>query len=293
MAASASSVGEELTVECADVTRLVLQFLKEQGLARSFAELQSETGVSLNLVDDTAAFEQAVKTGRWDEVLQQAGSLSLPQDVAAALHEHVVLELLEGGEAAIAGALLSGGESGGGSAPLQELRRAEPARFVRLQHAARRAGLGAAAGGGGGGGGGAGAAAGGGDGMSFDALGAWGEAGRQVRRDELATLLLEHVSTAPPSRLASLLQQALRWQRHTGALPPGQKHDIFRGCGVAARGADRVERFPRKQCGTIRFGKKSNAECAVFSPDGACLVSGSSDGFVEVCGSLARSLATY
>ena len=79
MAAAASApVGEELTVECGDVTRLVLQFLKEQGLARSFAELQSETGVSLNLVDDQAAFEQAVKAGRWDEVLQQAESLSLP-----------------------------------------------------------------------------------------------------------------------------------------------------------------------------------------------------------------------
>jgi WD40 repeat-containing protein SMU1 len=79
---SASSAIENvemsMTVESSDVVKLVLQYLKENNLLASMQQLQRETGIALNTVDNIDSFQNDIKLGRWDSVLNQLTSLKLP-----------------------------------------------------------------------------------------------------------------------------------------------------------------------------------------------------------------------
>ena len=82
-------------VEATDVVRVVLQFLKENGLTNAMLALQDESQVALNTVDNLEAFVADVQHGRWDAVMSVVATLKLPMRLLQDLYEQIVVELLE------------------------------------------------------------------------------------------------------------------------------------------------------------------------------------------------------
>jgi WD40 repeat-containing protein SMU1 len=138
----------------------------------------------------------------------------------------------------------------------------------------------------------------------------YGTSSKQQRRDDIGKQLQESVPQINPLRLVTLLQQAVKWQSHTGQVPTvkelwsdeeGKQHkrrkfDLVLGeasVGSYSRNNQMLpdliaEPIPSKLYSTISFGKKATAEVALFLPDGASLVTGSSDGLIEIWSSSSR-----
>jgi len=222
--------------------------------------LQKESGVVFNNIDDVDAFLDRIKHGRWDKVLQETTVLKLPIKKVQDLHEHIILEMIELREVEIARALLSQSEA------LAFLRIEDEERYIHLEKLCNR--------------------------TLVDIKILYGALSRQKRRNAIAKMLENEVISAPSSRLMTLMGQAVKWQRQQGLIPSQVSFDIFTGRIPTIK--DEKDMLPTEQDISIKFGPKSCPECAVFLPDGSGLVTGSSDGFIEIwdiwTGSLKRDL---
>jgi len=237
-----------IEIESADVIKLIQQFFKENNLYKSLQALQEETRVTLNTVDDISRLTTDILNGRWSSVLSLLSTCSLPDEKQGDLFEQVILELLEAGEMDCASELLK-------TEPLQRMQQTNPNRFLKLRNMSSK--------------------------KYFDPREAYPVGtNKEKKRNELVETLRKEVTTVPSSRLLSLLNQSIKWQQHTGLLPKGERLDLFRGDKPLQR--DRQEKIAERNSKVIKFGKKSCANSAAFSPDGQFLVTGSSDGFIEV-----------
>ena len=203
----------------------------------------------MNTLDNREGFLSDVRGGRWDLVLPQVANLKLSKAKLEDLYEHIVLELVELRETDTARAMLRQTEI------FARMQQDDPDRYIALERLCNR--------------------------TLVDSKDLYKGTSRDQRRVAISQALSTEIAAAPPSRLMVLLGQALKWQHHQGLLPLGAPLDLFHGTFGPAEAAEE-ETFVTQLSTSVRFGSKSHAECAVFSPDGRCLVTGSIDGFIEV-----------
>ncbi|KAH9115743.1 hypothetical protein AeMF1_010259 [Aphanomyces euteiches] len=229
-----------------DVIRLIQQFLREHKLFDTLHTLQEESQVSMHSVDSVDALANDITHGKWDVVLSQTQHLHLSTSFMIDLYEQIVLELMEMNDASVARELLHE------APPLLALQEKDITRYGHLERVTKF--------------------------TTFDARFAYSGVPKQSRRDELAKRLRKYVTSVPPSRLLTLLGQALKYQQLVGVLP--SELDLFQNAPKRLK-IDRTEESTQKSSGKIKFGKSSTPQTAQFSVDGRMLISGTKDGFVE------------
>ena len=133
----------------------------------------------------------------WSFVLEVVKDLKLPFEKLVNLFEQMIFELSELKEYETARAFLR-------QAPvLIALRRSDPDRVLKLEHMLQRS--------------------------VFDPKEVYANSTKELRRSIIAEEIRAEISSVPPSRLLSLIMQALKWQQHNGLLPKSANYDLFRG----------------------------------------------------------------
>lgn len=240
---------QSIEIDAADVIRLIEQFLSENNLTKSLNSLQEETGIKLNTVPDIDSLVHNIHQGYWDLVLQTLKHASLSNRTLMNLYEQIVLELVELRELAAARHVLRQTE------PMDLMRQLLPERYLKLETLLSK--------------------------TCLDSKEIYADGGsREKRRQNIATEISGEAYAVDTSRMLTLLGQALKWQKMQGHLPPGSKVDLFRGRAIMPEAVG--ETFPLELGVTIKFASNTFPQSLAFSSDGQYLVSGSSDGFIEV-----------
>ena len=238
-----------LEINPQEIIKLMLQYLKENGLTKSFMTLQEESKVALNIVDHIDEFSADILQGRWDAVLKVVKTLRLPAEKVMDLYEQITIELLEVSEKDIASVIVKETLAHNG------LKGQFPERWGKLDRLTQKEML---------------------DSKDLYHL----DSSKEKKRAELADKILSELVVVPQYRLLGLLGQLVKYLQKDGLVPPNTQYDIFTGKTPSAE--DEFDEIPKKLERTLRYGEAARIEVAKFSPDGSYLVTGAIDGVIEV-----------
>ncbi|KAF1743387.1 hypothetical protein MXB_6, partial [Myxobolus squamalis] len=218
----------------------------------SLNAIQEETGITLNAISDIDSFIKNIHEGHWDIVLQTLKNLKLSNKSLMELYEQMIIELIEMREIAAARSLLRQTD------PMDLLKQILPLRYLKLENLLSK--------------------------TYFESNEVCLEKNEGTKSHlvfySFYKALIKEVYCVSPSRLLTLLGQSLKWQKTQGLLLPGTKVDLFRGRAIMTEFTE--ETFPKQLGLSIEFAPNTHPQVLAFSLDGQYLVSGSSDGFIEI-----------
>eukprot|EP01053_Blabericola_migrator_P000168 Blabericola_migrator_1__167@NODE_1043_length_5621_cov_191_151602_g718_i0_p1_GENE_NODE_1043_length_5621_cov_191_151602_g718_i0NODE_1043_length_5621_cov_191_151602_g718_i0_p1_ORF_typecomplete_len571_score116_34ANAPC4_WD40/PF12894_7/0_024ANAPC4_WD40/PF12894_7/5_5e11ANAPC4_WD40/PF12894_7/0_041ANAPC4_WD40/PF12894_7/0_023ANAPC4_WD40/PF12894_7/21WD40/PF00400_32/20WD40/PF00400_32/1_3e05WD40/PF00400_32/0_0015WD40/PF00400_32/0_2LisH_TPL/PF17814_1/1_9e14WD40_like/PF17005_5/4_7e10Ge1_WD40/PF16529_5/4e02Ge1_ len=237
-------------VESQDVVRLILQYLKENGLLRSFHVLQEEADVFLNGIENKEDVVNKAVNGELGVLLKLASEVDTPPALLFTLFEHVALELLDTGDKEALAMFMKS------NAVFDAMAKKEPLRYRRIETLKAKA-------------------------VKPSSEELWGEVSKAKRRKTIAKDLTTLAPKVAPGRLLHLLGIAIKAQRNQGIIPGGSKYNLFEGLTLSERSLCEMPATIMRH--TIKLEvKETIVRSVVFAHEGNSVITGDSAGEILV-----------
>ena len=245
-----------LDIDALDVVKLIMQFCKENNLYKSLLQLEDETKIKLNSVDNVEEFRNDIINGRWDKVLRAINGVDLEVDIVVEIYEQIVYELVENEEKNLAFLVLDNLAKDN-----FKIKQDFPQRFKRLMNIVECN-------------------------VPINEIYAEDDTSKEKNRLTIAKKLTNNLTSLASNRLMMLLSSGLKYLISKKEIPSNlTKYDVLSG---------KIDRYFNKEENEvysdyvksldkqIHLGDSSYFESAKFSPDGNYLATGSADGFIDI-----------